>query len=143
MVRDRYEMLAIQMGQWLTMDSIVSNIPLTLVLIAFFSLMVKLIQEWYTLPPGPWGLPIYGYLYSMKTCMHLEFDKLAKKYGSIFSVSLGSKLVVVLSDHEIIREAFRRDEFTGRPKTDFMNVINGYGKCQTQQIPIIRFISRL
>lgn len=93
------------------------------------------------LPPGPWGLPIWGYLAFIKDAMHLHFNELAQKFGKIFSVYLGSNLTVVLCDYRVIRDAFRREEFTGRPQTAFMSILEGYGKSQAQQIPIIRFIS--
>ncbi|KMQ90114.1 cytochrome p450 18a1, partial [Lasius niger] len=85
-----------------------------------------------TLPPGPWGLPIFGYLRSMKgNLMHLRYSELAKKYGSIFSVRLGNQLVVVLSNYRVIRDAFRREDFTGRPHTEFTNILDGYGVINT------------
>ena len=64
----------------------------------------------------------------MKGVCHLHYNDLARKYGSMFSTRLGNQLVVVLSDHKIIREAFRREEFTGRPHTEFMNILDGYGE---------------
>lgn len=136
----------IQIAQWFwrTMgDTSFENFYTLLVFIGGF-LMVTFIQ-WLkynrSLPPGPWGLPIWGSLLFVKYPMHLYFKKLVEKYGPIFSISFGSKLTVVLSDYHIIRDSFRREIFAGRPDTDFMNIIDGYGKCQ--QIPIIRFISRL
>ncbi|XP_014217776.1 cytochrome P450 18a1 [Copidosoma floridanum] len=102
-------------------------------LLVFFGvlLFVRLVQ-WYrrflSLPPGPWGLPIFGYLPFMKDVdVHLRFGELAKRYGSMFSAKLGTQLVVVLSDYKIIRETFRREEFTGRPHTEFFNILGGYG----------------
>lgn len=81
-----------------------------------------------TLPPGPWGFPIIGYLPFIKGDVHLQFGEMAKKYGSMFSARLGTQLVVVLSDYRIIRDTFRREEFTGRPHTEFINILGGYGK---------------
>jgi len=103
---------------------------LTYILLVEFIQWSKYIR---TLPPGPWGLPICGYLPLVKGAVHLHFNKLAKKYGTMFSVRFGSKFIVVLSDYRLIRDSFRREEFTGRPHTDLMNIINGYGKCQAQQ----------
>lgn len=80
------------------------------------------------LPPGPWGVPVFGYLPFIKGDLHLQFGKLAKKYGSMFSVRLGTQLVVVLSDYRVIRDTFRREEFTGRPHTEFINILDGYGE---------------
>jgi 26-hydroxylase len=96
-------------------------------------LVVRLVQflgELRRLPPGPWGVPVLGYLPFLKGDVHLHFHKLVQQYGSIFSARLGNQLVVVLSDHHTIREAFKREEFTGRPHTGFSNLIEGYGESR-------------
>nr|AGI92302.1 cytochrome P450 CYP18A1 [Laodelphax striatellus] len=80
-----------------------------------------------SLPPGPWGVPLAGYLPFLGVDTHLHFRDLARKYGSIFSTRLGNKLIVVLSDYKTIREAFSKEEFTGRPDTEFSNILGGYG----------------
>ncbi|XP_014480546.1 PREDICTED: cytochrome P450 18a1 [Dinoponera quadriceps] len=98
---------------------------LTVLLIVKHVQWLKYIRD---LPPGPWGLPITGYLPFLKRQdVHLQFCELAKKYGSIFSLRLGTQNLVVLSDHRLIREAFRRDEFTGRPHTAFIDILGGFG----------------
>ncbi|XP_029052412.1 cytochrome P450 18a1 isoform X2 [Osmia bicornis bicornis] len=50
----------------------------------------------------------------------------------MFSARLGTQLVVVLSDHRTIRDTFRREEFTGRPHTEFINILGGYGIINTE-----------
>lgn len=89
---------------------------------------VQILWENRKVPPGPWGFPIIGYLPLMKGDSHLQYKDLARKYGTMFSTRLGNQLVVVLSDHKMIREAFRKEEFTGRPHTEFMNILEGYGE---------------
>jgi 26-hydroxylase len=79
------------------------------------------------LPPGPRGLPLVGYLPFLGGDAHLCFADLAEKYGPIFSLKLGSQFVVVLSDHKLVREAFRREDFTARPLSEFTNILGGYG----------------
>lgn len=79
------------------------------------------------LPPGPVGLPLLGYLPFLRPEAHLQFAEMSAKYGGIFSLSLGNQFVVVLSDYRLIREAFRREDFTGRPDTEFTNILGGYG----------------
>lgn len=61
---------------------------------------------------------------------HTTLMELAKRFGSVYSANLGYQLTVVLSDHEMIREAFGRKEFTGRPDTPFMKTLNGLGKLK-------------
>ncbi|GBM39912.1 Cytochrome P450 18a1 [Araneus ventricosus] len=65
--------------------------------------------------PGPWGLPVVGYIPFLSKDVHLHFINLAKKYGDVFSLRLGSALVVVLNDTASIRDAFSKQEFLGRP----------------------------
>jgi ecdysteroid 25-hydroxylase CYP306A1 len=82
------------------------------------------------LPPGPRGLPILGFLpWIDPKAPHLTLTDLAKVYGSIYTVKLGSVLAVVLSDHCLIREAFAKDIFTGRaPLFLTHGIMNGYGE---------------
>lgn len=94
-------------------------------------LIIRYIQIWRLnkrLPPGPWGVPVLGSLPFVKGDLHLYFKELASKYGSLFSLKLGSKNIVVMSDYKAIRDAFRREEFTGRPITEFTSILGGYGE---------------
>lgn len=94
-------------------------------------ILVKTLQSWLecrSLPPGPWGVPVFGSLLKIKGDLHLFYRDLTHKYGSLISARLGSQLIVVLSDYKTIRDAFRREEFTGRPSTEFTNILEGYGK---------------
>lgn len=90
--------------------------------------ILSIIYEIKKLPPGPYGIPIFGYLAFVGNEKHTKYRELAKKYGSIFSARLGCQLNVVISDYKTIREAFKTYEFTNRPKTPLMDVINGFGK---------------
>lgn len=90
--------------------------------------LVQIYRENKRLPPGPWGLPFIGYLPFFKGYAHLHYKELAKKFGPIFSTKLGNQLIVVLSDYKTIRETFRQEEFTGRPQTEFSDILGGYGK---------------
>ncbi|KAG8288514.1 hypothetical protein J6590_016639 [Homalodisca vitripennis] len=79
------------------------------------------------LPPGPYGIPVLGYLPFFRGDTHLHYMELAKRYGPVFSLRLGNQTVVVLSDYKMIREAFRKEEFTGRPQSEFTDILGGYG----------------
>lgn len=94
-------------------------------------ILVKTLQSWLecrSLPPGPWGVPVFGSLLKIKGDLHLFYRDLTHKYGSLISTRLGSQLIVVLSDYKTIRDAFRREEFTGRPISELTNILEGYGK---------------
>ncbi|GLH15186.1 Cytochrome P450 18a1 [Gryllus bimaculatus] len=89
--------------------------------------LLQLFRELCALPPGPWGVPLIGYLPFLKGDMHLQFHDMARRYGPMFSARLGNQLVVVLSDHKTVRDAFRREEFTARPKSFVTDILDGYG----------------
>lgn len=67
-------------------------------------------------PPGPVGLPLLGHIpfIDVKN-VGRSCKKLGKKYGDIFSIFLGTRPVVVLNSWPVIKEAFSRKEFNGRP----------------------------
>lgn len=121
--------------QWQTSvsDSVVRDTLTTICGVLLFGLLVKkiykFIQDIRQLPPGPMGLPVFGYLAFLGNEKHTKYSELAKKYGSIFSARLGCQLNVVISDYKTIREAFKKYEFTGRPKTPLMDTLKGFGKC--------------
>lgn len=68
-------------------------------------------------PPGPAAnyIPFVGYLPFLDASNpEQSLTDLAKKYGKIFSLQMGSIFTIVLSDEALMREAFKRDEFSGR-----------------------------
>ncbi|XP_071037591.1 cytochrome P450 18a1-like [Parasteatoda tepidariorum] len=67
------------------------------------------------LPPGPYGLPFVGYIPFMSSSPYLDLQKLAKKYGSVFRLRLGTQNTIVLSDYQATKAAFFQDAFMGRP----------------------------
>lgn len=68
------------------------------------------------IPPGPWGLPIVGYLpFLMFRDPIKVFEKFKEKYGKVFSLRLGKFRVVVISDYKLVMEALKQDVFMGRP----------------------------
>jgi cytochrome P450 len=75
-------------------------------------------NEMKRLPPGPWGLPIVGYLPFIDQNQYRMPMQMGNKYGPIFSLQLGQYLVVFLHSYEIAKEAFLKhaDVFAGRPK---------------------------
>ena len=128
-------MFARHVLQWLSQAGASRTDAVSTLMVFISVLAVVRIFQWVrrirSLPPGPWGVPILGYLPFLNgKAVHLHYAELAKKYGSMFSTKLGTHLVVVLSDYRAIRESFRREEFTGRPHTEFNNILGGYGKFQ-------------
>ncbi|XP_076452173.1 cytochrome P450 1A1-like [Babylonia areolata] len=101
----------------------------------------------YNLPPGPWGLPLVGYLPFFGPLPHFTFTEMRKKYGDVFSVSMGSWPTVVVCGSDAIKEALvtKRDDFAGRPPfitshllhdgTNF--AFSAYGAASKTQMKIV------
>ena len=80
------------------------------------------------LPPGPWGKPIIGMIFTIKKNFHEYLTDYANQYGKIFSIQMGSSTLVVLSDPRIIKKAFSSRDFTARPRTELNHLTGGLGK---------------
>lgn len=80
------------------------------------------------LPPGPWGLPLVGFLPFLGKEFHRTLQALAVTYGPIYQIFLGSKRVVVISDPKLVRQAFSQAAFSGRPDTELTKLLQGYGE---------------
>ncbi len=71
----------------------------------------------HSLPPGPFGLPVIGYLPFInpdftKEPPHVTLSKLVKKYGKVFSIQLGQVPCVVIADVDIAKRCFNRSKLT-------------------------------
>ncbi|XP_031120803.1 cytochrome P450 71A1-like [Ipomoea triloba] len=70
-------------------------------------------------PPGPPGLPLIGNLHQFDAKNpHLYLTNLAKKYGPVISLKLGSIPVVVISSASAVKQALKTHDktFSGRPE---------------------------
>ncbi|KAJ0083126.1 hypothetical protein Patl1_11935 [Pistacia atlantica] len=63
-----------------------------------------------TLPPGPCGLPLVGYLPFLGTHLHRKFTELGEVYGPIYKLWLGNKLCVVVSSPSLVKEVVRDND---------------------------------
>ncbi|XP_034004040.1 cytochrome P450 2K1-like isoform X3 [Trematomus bernacchii] len=82
-------------------------------------------------PPGPKPLPLLGNLLQLdlKRPYHTLLE-LSKKYGSVFTIYLGPKKVVVLAGYKTVKEALlnRAEEFGDRDKLQITHDYNqGHG----------------
>ena len=74
--------------------------------------------------PGPWGLPLVGYLPFLNPGqLHLELTRLSERYGPIFQLSLGQKRVVVLGNRAMVQEALDLPALNGRPDSGLTAIL--------------------
>ncbi|CAH9117418.1 unnamed protein product [Cuscuta europaea] len=59
------------------------------------------------LPPGPFGFPVVGYLPFLRSDLHHQFTDLARKYGPVFKLQVGSQLCMVVSSPSVVKEILR------------------------------------
>ncbi|XP_070534293.1 cytochrome P450 2U1-like [Ptychodera flava] len=110
------------------------NVDCTTVLLAtVVFVLVKVYLDRRTrarLPPGPLGLPVVGslpFIVSHKGGAHRAMVQMAERYGDVFSVYFGSKLIVVLNGYRAVREALanRGDFFSDRPSLIVVDLLTG------------------
>lgn len=94
------------------------------VVFILFLLMVAASLRWYAtipvnLPPGPRGLPFVGSMFHSwnASICHTKMQEWRKSYGPLFKFYIAERLVVVLGDWNMIKEAFVKqgDAFANRP----------------------------
>uniref|UniRef100_A0A3B4UL43 Uncharacterized protein n=1 Tax=Seriola dumerili TaxID=41447 RepID=A0A3B4UL43_SERDU len=101
---------------------------MTLLLVYLVSTFSFSSQEDKKEPPGPRPLPLLGNL--LKLDLKRPYETLLKKYGSVFTVYLGPKKVVVLAGYKTVKEALVNyaEEFGERdPMLIMLEVSQGHG----------------
>lgn len=59
---------------------------------------------------------------------HSWYLRKSAKYGDVFSVKLGSNLIVCIGKANMMKELFYRQDSTGRPDTPLINLMGGFGE---------------
>ncbi|RWS14884.1 cytochrome P450-like protein 20 [Dinothrombium tinctorium] len=116
------------------MDSLVLTLVLPSIrLLLLFFIVFLIARLWFKvetqlpLPPGPFSIPFLGFLPFVGQDFHITLAHLSKRYGSVYQLFLGRNRIVVISDSNIIREAFRQPIFSGRPDTELTKILQGLG----------------
>ncbi|KAF2004043.1 cytochrome P450 [Amniculicola lignicola CBS 123094] len=103
--------------------------------------LINNIWTWYRMPPGPTPIPFLGNKYQLsKSQPWLQFQRWSKIYGPIFTIWIGSKPTVVLSDPVIAVELLekRSQKYSSRPRMVAMGeilwdnasiLVQGYNKA--------------
>ncbi|CAL1262528.1 unnamed protein product [Larinioides sclopetarius] len=73
-------------------------------------------------PPGPYGLPLVGYIPFMSSKPYEDLLKLGKTYGGVYSLQLGSQYCIILDDYQSTKDAFAQDAFMGRPPENLFDL---------------------
>ncbi|XP_072014714.1 cytochrome P450 2J4-like [Amphiura filiformis] len=112
----------------------ITNIDIQTIL---FCLVTFLLLSWWlrcpkNLPPGPWGWPVLGYLPNLALIAYRTglqpaqlLNLLAKKHGSVFSMKVTGKLVIVLNNFENVKEAFNNPNICDRPQLHLEKEVGG------------------
>ncbi|KAF2368468.1 Cytochrome P450 [Trinorchestia longiramus] len=79
-----------------------------------------------SMPPGSYGLPILGALPSGKISITEHMQQLQKKYGNIFTTKWGVHPIVVISDYQLIKKAFKHPDLQGRPQFISLRIMQQY-----------------
>ena len=77
------------------------------------------------LPPGPSGLPVFGSLLKIRSDTHLAIDRVVKRYGDVCRLRFGSVPTVIISDAELLHEAFGKAELADRWVSEIMDTLSG------------------
>ncbi|CAI9270855.1 unnamed protein product [Lactuca saligna] len=99
-------MISFTMSSWLEVISMKIELTftvITLLAISFAVLLHKSRKTTSRLPPGPCGLPLLGYLPFLGPNLHLEFTKMAKRFGPIFKLQLGSKTYIIVNSSDLAK----------------------------------------
>ncbi|KAK7380688.1 hypothetical protein VNO78_33203 [Psophocarpus tetragonolobus] len=95
-------------------------LSLTLVVLVYSLKLLLQTRTFKNLPPGPFSFPIIGNIHQLKHPFHHTFHGLSQKYGQIFSLWFGSRLVVVVSSYYTVQECFSKNDIVLANRPPFL-----------------------
>ena len=85
----------------------------------------------HNLPPGPWSLPFIGNFLGLVYKLFRTGDEpeyqlaaMAKRYGDVFTLRVGSKIVIIANSYKSIKEAYQNPLISDRPKSKVLEDVS-------------------
>ena len=104
--------------------SSVNTYTLLTFLAAFLLSIQGLKHRSHKLPPGPWSLPFIGNFLGLVFKLFRTGDEpeyqlaaMAKRYGDVFTLRVGSKIMIIANGYKSIKEAYQNPLISDRPKS--------------------------
>ena len=90
-------------------------------------LVIRRMQENIGLPPGPFSWPIIGNLHLLGSAPHERLTELAKTFGDVYRLQLGSRRVIVLNSLDCVKETLvkKSSDFSSRPPLSSLQACEG------------------
>jgi cytochrome P450 len=99
-------------------------------------ILIHDIFQWFQLPPGPTPIPFIGNKFDIpKSQPWIQFQKWSKQYGPIFTLWIGRKPTLIISDPQIAVDLMekRSNKYSSRPRMVVMGeVYNGNSSILVQ-----------
>jgi len=77
-------------------------------------------------PAGPRSFPLIGSLLSVGVDLKSAFQRWRCQWGDIVGFKMGSELAIVISDFDMLQEAFKDERFAGRPQNTQSSVFRAF-----------------
>ena len=101
------------------MELFLKHFPTVILLFATacILLVIQRLQENAGLPPGPFSWPIIGNFHLLGSKPHERLTELAKTFGDVYRLQLGSRRVIVLNSLDCVKDTLvkKSTDFSSRP----------------------------
>ena len=105
-----------------------------LVFVITFLVAIYWLQKPTNLPPGPLGIPVFGYLPFIALRMyrsglepHELLTQMGHEHGKIYSFDLMGINIIVINDYKLLKEAMQNRSLNDRERNDFAKRVYGPG----------------
>ncbi|XP_072046543.1 cytochrome P450 2J4-like [Amphiura filiformis] len=112
------------MSYLLALFSSYFDVQIVLTFLTVFLLSSYGLKHRQRLPPGPWSLPVVGNflglvfkIFSTGDEPEYQLAKLARRHGEVFTLRVGSKVIVIANGYKAIKEAFQNPLIADRPES--------------------------